>query len=77
MARPLIRGATIVSVDPDIGDLPVGDVLVNEDRIAAVAPKLDLHDAEDIDTVDGNGRIVLPGLINSHLHTWQTALRGT
>ena len=70
--RTLIRGATIVSMDEVVGDL-VGDVLVEGTRIAAIAPALQATDAE---VIDAPGWIVIPGLINAHMHTWQTALRG-
>ena len=73
MRRILIRGATIVTMDDASGDLPRGDLLVEGDRIAAIASSVPAVDAE---VVDGHGRIVIPGLINAHLHTWQTALRG-
>ena len=52
--------------------LPTGDVLVEGDRIAAIAPSLVAPDAE---TIDCAGHFVLPGLVNAHMHTWQTALR--
>ena len=73
MNRLLIKGGSIVSMDPAIKDIPRGDVLVENGRIAAVAPALEADDAEIIDAA---GMIVLPGLINAHLHTWQSALRG-
>ena len=73
MSRTLIRGAAIVSMDPTVGDLRKGDILIEDDRIAAVAPSLAADDAE---VIDGSHRLVLPGLINGHLHTWQTGLRG-
>jgi len=63
----------IVSMDPAIGDLRKGDVLIEQDRIAAVAPSIDAGDAE---IVDSSQMLLLPGLINGHLHTWQTGLRG-
>ncbi len=72
MARTLIRGATIVTMDRQ-GVLPQADLLVEGDRIAAIAPALAADDAE---VVNANGCIVIPGLINAHMHTWQTALRG-
>lgn len=68
----LIRGATIVTMDRQ-GDLPQGDLLVQGDRIAAIAPALVADDAE---VVDATGCILIPGLVNAHMHTWQTALRG-
>lgn len=72
MTRLLIKGGSIVSMDPVIRDLPRGDVLVENGRIAAIAPAL----TAEADTIDAAGMIVLPGLINAHVHTWQSALRG-
>jgi cytosine/adenosine deaminase-related metal-dependent hydrolase len=72
MARTLIRGATILTMDAQ-GDLPAGDLLVEGERIAAIAPALA---ADDAVVIDGRGCIVIPGLVNAHMHTWQTALRG-
>ncbi|MBX3638616.1 MAG: amidohydrolase family protein [Rubrivivax sp.] len=71
-ARTLIRGATVVTMDAQ-GELPRGDILVTDDRITEIAPAI--H-ADDADVVDAAGCIVIPGLINAHMHTWQTALRG-
>ncbi|MGE0253930.1 MAG: amidohydrolase family protein [Alphaproteobacteria bacterium] len=74
MARTVIRGATVVSMDPGTGTLPRGDILVDGERIAAVAPAIDAPDARAIDAA---GMIAIPGLINAHMHLWSTALRGT
>jgi cytosine/adenosine deaminase-related metal-dependent hydrolase len=71
-ARKLITGGTILSVDPEIGDLPCGDVLIEDGRIIAVAPDLGVVDAE---VIDARGMIVMPGLIDTHRHLWQGALR--
>jgi len=60
-------------MDPAVGDLRRGDVLVEGDRIKAVAERIDSPGAE---VIDASGCIVLPGLVNAHQHTWQTALRG-
>ena len=73
MTKTLIRGGTIVSMDPTIGDLPQGDVLIDGERIAAIAPHIQADDAQ---VVDASGTIVIPGLVNAHMHTWQTGLRG-
>ena len=72
MKRILIRGATIVTMDAQ-GDLPMGDILVTGDTLTEIAPAIHADDAQ---VVDGTGHIVIPGLINAHMHTWQTALRG-
>ena len=68
----LIRGATVITMDRQ-GDLPRGDVLVRGEQIVEIAPVI--H-AEGAEVVDAAGCIVIPGLINAHMHTWQTALRG-
>ncbi|WP_407181387.1 amidohydrolase family protein [Bradyrhizobium sp. STM 3562] len=73
MARILIRAATILTMDDGLGDLAGADLLVDGYRIAAIGRDITANDAE---IVDGRGRIVIPGLINAHMHTWQTALRG-
>ena len=72
MAKLLLKSGIVVTQDPRLGVLPTGDVLVENDRISAVAPTLPVTDAE---TVDCRGHFVLPGLVNAHMHTWQTALR--
>jgi cytosine/adenosine deaminase-related metal-dependent hydrolase len=60
-------------MDPQIGDFYGGDVLLEDDLIAAVAPSIDAGDAE---VIDGSGCIVIPGFIDSHRHTWETVIRG-
>lgn len=74
MKRVLIKGATIVTMDDALGDFLDADLLIEDDRIVAVRPTA--IEAGDAEVVDGRGRIVIPGLINAHMHTWQTALRG-
>ena len=71
-ARTLIRGGTVVTMDAQ-GDLARGDVLVTGDSITEIAPAMSVDDAQ---VVDATGCIVIPGLVNAHMHTWQTALRG-
>ncbi|MEV4049825.1 amidohydrolase family protein [Amycolatopsis sp. NPDC049688] len=73
MSRILLRGAHVITMAPRRPDAERADVLVDGDRVAGVGEGLDATGAE---VVDVTGRIVLPGLVNAHLHTWQTALRG-
>jgi cytosine/adenosine deaminase-related metal-dependent hydrolase len=74
MATTLVRAGWIVTMDPALGVLRDGGVLVEGDRIAAVGPNLNL--APGTEVVDAPEAIVIPGLVNAHQHTWQTALRG-
>ena len=73
MRRVLIKAGHIVSMDPSIGDLTGAELLIENDRIVAIARSIEASDAE---IIDASEKIVLPGFINGHLHTWQTALRG-
>lgn len=73
MARILIRGGHVLTMDPALGDLPTGDVLVEDGVIAAVGPSLEVADAE---VIDATGHLVLPGLVDTHRHTWQSLVRG-
>src|ERR1700712_5180222 len=70
--RTLIKGGTVISVDPSVGDFDPGDVLIEDGKIVAVAASIDAGDAELIDATD---RIVMPGLIDTHRHTWQALFR--
>ncbi|MGA0839566.1 MAG: amidohydrolase, partial [Pseudomonadales bacterium] len=72
MGSTLIRGATIVTLGRQ-GTLSQGDLLVEGECIADIAPKID---APADEVVQANGCILIPGLVNAHMHTWQTALRG-
>jgi 5-methylthioadenosine/S-adenosylhomocysteine deaminase len=74
MSRMLIKGGCVVTMDARLGELPQGDVLIENGRIAAIAPRLDAPDGAEV--IDAAGMIVMPGLINGHAHTWQSALRG-
>lgn len=73
MASTLIKGATIVTMDPRIGDVEGGDILIEGDTIAAIDHNLSVAGAS---VVDGRDRIVIPGLVNAHIHTWEYQLRG-
>ena len=71
--RVLIRNGHVLTMDERTGDLPSGDVLVEDGVIVAVAPDLPVVDAE---VVDATGHLVLPGFIDTHRHTWQSLFRG-
>lgn len=59
-------------MDEAIGDMEGGEILMEGDRIAAVAPHLG---ATADEVIDATGMIAMPGLVNAHIHTWQTGLR--
>ncbi|WP_329529339.1 amidohydrolase family protein [Streptomyces sp. NBC_01462] len=71
--KTLISGGTVVSMDPAVGDIDRGDVLIHDGVIVQVAEHID---APDADVIDARDRIVMPGFIDNHRHNWQTAFRG-
>lgn len=70
--RLLVRNATIISVDQEIGDLDHADVLIENELIAGVGRELE---SGDCDVIDATSCIVIPGFVDSHRHTWQAPLR--
>ena len=69
----LVRGGTVLSMDPTIGDLRRADVLIDGESIVAVEPEI----SADAETIDATGMIVIPGFVDSHRHTWEAAIRGS
>jgi 5-methylthioadenosine/S-adenosylhomocysteine deaminase len=70
--RTLFKGAAVVTMDRAVANLPVGDVLVEGGRIAAIGPNILADDAE---VIDAAGSIVMPGLIDAHHHMWLGVMR--
>jgi 5-methylthioadenosine/S-adenosylhomocysteine deaminase len=70
--RIVLRGGYVITMDPELGDVPGGDVLIEGDRIAQVAPKIEA----DAEVIDVSGDVVIPGFVDTHRHTWEAAIRG-
>src|SRR2546426_4955207 len=70
--RYIIRGGSVMSMDPHVGDFAKGDVLIEGKKILGVGPNLHAGDAAEI---DARGKIVMPGFIDTHHHQFETALR--
>src|SRR6201985_3054325 len=73
--QPVVfRNATVLTMDDAHTVLNNADVLVSGETIAAVGPNLEVP--EGTAEIDGAGGIVMPGMIDTHRHMWQTAMRG-
>ena len=71
----LIKGATIVAMGGPHGSEPFhGDLLIEGDRIAAIGDNLDAPPQAQV--IDGSGRLVMPGLVNAHLHSGEALFKG-
>jgi len=68
----LIQGAYVMTMERDVGDIADGSVHVKDGEIVAVGKAIKAPGAQ---TVDGRGMIVLPGLVETHWHMWNTLLR--
>lgn len=62
-----------MTMDPTLGDIEQGDVLIRDGRIVAVGRNLQ---AADADPVDARGQIVMPGFVDTHNHLYVTTMRG-
>ncbi|TDC16971.1 amidohydrolase [Actinomadura bangladeshensis] len=73
--RPLVlRGGMVLPMTDGREVLDGADVLIDGDRISAVGPDLPVPDGTA--EIDASGGIVMPGMIDTHRHMWQTAMRG-
>jgi cytosine/adenosine deaminase-related metal-dependent hydrolase len=70
--RLLLRGGIVLTQDPQLGELPSADILIEDDRIVEVGKGLSATDAQVIDV---SGDIVIPGFVDTHRHTWETSIR--
>ena len=70
--RILLRGGTVLSLDPRVGDFEKADVLIDGKTIAQIAPNIPAGNAE---VVDCTGTIVMPGFITTHNHQYESLQR--
>jgi cytosine/adenosine deaminase-related metal-dependent hydrolase len=71
--RILLKGGTIVSLDPRVGNIERGDVLIQGKNIVeVVAGNLEAPGAHIVDASD---TIVIPGFVDAHRHSWEGQLR--
>jgi 5-methylthioadenosine/S-adenosylhomocysteine deaminase len=73
MGKTLLKGGAILSMDPAIGTLRQGDLLIEGQRIVDIQ---DVIDADDCEVFDASGMVVMPGLIDGHRHLWYAGIRG-
>jgi len=73
--RPVIlRNGLVLTMDDSHTMVSGGDVLVVDGRIAEVGTGLTAPDGAL--EIDATGGIIMPGMIDTHRHMWQTAMRG-
>jgi hypothetical protein len=71
--RILIKGGIVLTLDRQVGDFAQADVLIEDGKIREVRPNI----AADAVVVDASNRILAPGFIDTHSHSYQGLLRTT
>ncbi len=65
----LIKDAIIIS-----DEIKKGSLLIQNDEIAEISDKISINDADEV--LNAEGRILIPGLVNTHTHLSMTLMRG-
>jgi 5-methylthioadenosine/S-adenosylhomocysteine deaminase len=73
----IIRGGTVVTMDGSSRVIDDGAVAIKQDRIVAVGPSSEVSARYSATrTINAAGKIVMPGLINTHTHVPMVLFRG-
>ena len=73
----MLRGATLLSMDPHVGDLEVGDILIRGSQIVAIDRDLSSMVSDAVLTLDAYGYVITPGMHDAHRHCWYGQCRRT
>lgn len=68
----LVKGGRVVTGDADLGTIEAADILIRDGLIAEIAASIEEPGATQL---DATGLLVIPGLVDTHKHTWQSAVR--
>jgi 5-methylthioadenosine/S-adenosylhomocysteine deaminase len=68
----LLKGGVVLTMDPQISHYANADVLIENGKIREVRPDIA---TSDVATIDASNRIVIPGFIDTHSHSYQGILR--
>jgi len=74
--RIVLKGGIVLSLDPKVGDFASGDVLIEDGKIREVRPNIDAS-ADAAAIVDATNRILIPGFVDTHSHSYQGLLRSS
>ena len=69
----LVKGADVLTLDPGRPELRKHDVAIKEGKILQMGEGLDYDSKLEL---SGKGKVLLPGLVDSHTHCFQIFLRG-
>ncbi|GIN68577.1 amidohydrolase family protein [Bacillus sonorensis] len=73
MRKTLFQNATIITLDPRLKNIEKGDMLIEGSTIVEVAGSIVALDAE---VIDASNMVIMPGLVDTHRHVWESVIRG-
>ena len=65
----LIKDAVIIS-----NEIKKGSLLIQDDKIGEISDKIAITDADEV--INAEGKVLIPGLVNTHTHLSMTLMRG-
>ena len=72
--RILLKGGVVLSLDRQVGDFAQADVLIEDGEIREVRPNIEAS-PDAVAIIDASNRIVIPGFVDTHSHSYQGLLR--
>jgi cytosine/adenosine deaminase-related metal-dependent hydrolase len=72
--RILLKGGVVLTLDRQVGDFAFADVLIEDGKIREIRPHIAVSD-DAAAVIDATHRIVIPGFIDTHSHSYQGILR--
>lgn len=75
LADVVIEGALVVTMDTSERVIDDGVVAIADGAISAVVPRSEADGLQGRETIDATGRLVIPGLINGHVHMGDSLFR--
>lgn len=73
----LLKNATVLTMDANLTRFEPGALAIQDDLIVAAGPEDEILAAYTAnETIDCNGKVLMPGLVNAHTHVPMTLLRG-
>jgi 5-methylthioadenosine/S-adenosylhomocysteine deaminase len=72
--RILLKGGVVLTLDPQVGDFAKADVLIEDGKIREIRPTIAVSE-DAVAVVDASNRVVIPGFVDTHSHSYQGLLR--
>ena len=72
--RIVLKGGVVLTLDRQVGDFAQADLLIEDGKIREIRPNIAVStDAAAV--VDASNRIIIPGFIDTHSHSYQGLVR--